>query len=60
VTDDTTPSDETDDAHRERLEREAFEAERIREKERPRFNPLVFGVVAATIQMAIFLWFRHC
>ena len=22
----------------------------------PRFNPLVFGVIAATIQMAIFLW----
>ena len=59
VTDDTTPSDETDAQRRERLEREAFEAERIREKERPRFNPLVFGVIAATIQMAIFLWFKY-
>jgi hypothetical protein len=22
----------------------------------PKFNPLVFGVIAATIQMAFFLW----
>jgi len=26
------------------------------ERRPPRFNPLVFGVIAATIQMAIFLW----
>ena len=59
VTDDTRPSDETDEARRERLEREAFEAERLREKERPRFNPLYFGVIAATIQMAILLWLKY-
>jgi hypothetical protein len=60
VTDDTTPSDETDDARRERLEREAFEQMRGDETTRKRPNPLYFGVVMATIQMAILLWFMYC
>jgi hypothetical protein len=60
VTDDTTPSDETADERRERLERDAFEQMRRDEVTSKRPNPLYFGVVMATIQMAILLWFLYC
>ena len=59
VTDDTPPPAETEEQRRERAEREAFEQERELEKRRPRFNPLYFGIVAATIQMAITLWLLY-
>ena len=49
------PRDESRDESREHDETDGTPAVEP-ERPPPRFNPLVFGVVAATIQMAILLW----
>ena len=57
------PDDEetlSDEERVARSERAAYDAERLREARQPRFNPLYFGIVAATIQMAALLWFMYC
>ena len=43
-----------------RDERAAYDAQRLREAQQRRVNPLYFGIVAATIQRAVLLWFMYC
>jgi hypothetical protein len=51
VTEPPAPDEQTSDATRD-----TTDAEPPRELPPPRFNPIYFGIVAATIQMALLLW----